>query len=63
VKAERWAGGSAVVTGAGSSIGRAIAQQVAQRGMKVALADVNREGLAESRRITHEFAVGGVPQY
>ena len=37
----------AVVTGAASGIGRAIAGKAAEEGMKVVLADINREGLAE----------------
>lgn len=38
----------AVVTGAGSGIGRALAIELASRGAKVALSDVNEAGLAES---------------
>ncbi|GAA7760453.1 MULTISPECIES: SDR family NAD(P)-dependent oxidoreductase [Cupriavidus] len=38
----------AVVTGAGSGIGRAVAQALAQRGCHLALADRNQEGLAET---------------
>ncbi len=38
----------AVVTGAGSGIGRALAFQLAQRGSVLALADVNEETLAET---------------
>jgi NAD(P)-dependent dehydrogenase (short-subunit alcohol dehydrogenase family) len=40
--------GVAVVTGAGSGIGRALAQQLAQAGSALALADVNEAGLAET---------------
>jgi len=36
----------AVVTGAASGIGRAIADRCAKEGMKVVLADINKEGLA-----------------
>lgn len=39
----------AVVTGAASGIGRAIAGKAAEEGMKVVLADINREGLAETK--------------
>src|SRR5262245_30005919 len=38
----------AVVTGAGSGIGRAVSVLLAQQGCHVALADVNRAGLEES---------------
>lgn len=38
----------AVVTGAGSGIGRALAVALASRGCKLALADINTEGLKEA---------------
>jgi NAD(P)-dependent dehydrogenase (short-subunit alcohol dehydrogenase family) len=41
-------GGVAVVTGAGSGIGRALAQQLSERGSAVALADVDEAGLMET---------------
>jgi NADP-dependent 3-hydroxy acid dehydrogenase YdfG len=40
----------AVVTGAGSGIGRAIAKRCASEGMKVVLADVNMEALLETEK-------------
>jgi NAD(P)-dependent dehydrogenase (short-subunit alcohol dehydrogenase family) len=41
----------AVVTGAASGIGRALAVEAARRGMRVALADVDEKGLEETRRL------------
>src|SRR3569623_223665 len=38
----------AVVTGAGSGIGRALAQLLAAKGCKLALADINEAGLNET---------------
>ena len=41
-------GGVAVVTGAGSGIGRALAQQLAEAGSALAIADIDEKGLAET---------------
>src|SRR5271163_4546556 len=41
-------GGVAVVTGAGSGIGRALAQQLSAAGSALAIADIDEKGLAET---------------
>jgi NAD(P)-dependent dehydrogenase (short-subunit alcohol dehydrogenase family) len=41
----------AVVTGAGSGIGRALAVELGRRGAKLAICDVDTEGLAETERL------------
>jgi NAD(P)-dependent dehydrogenase (short-subunit alcohol dehydrogenase family) len=41
----------AVVTGAGSGIGRALALELARRGARLAISDVNTESLAETARL------------
>jgi len=43
---ERWAGGTAIVTGAGSGIGRGMARAAAAMGMAVVLADIDGERVA-----------------
>ena len=40
----------AVITGAGSGIGRALALNLARKGAKLALSDIDAEGLAETVR-------------
>src|SRR5258707_15206035 len=42
------ASGVAVVTGAGSGIGRSLAQQLAAAGSALAIADIDEAGLAET---------------
>jgi short-subunit dehydrogenase len=44
-------GAVAVITGAGSGIGRALAIDLARRGTHLALADVNNTGLEETRKL------------
>ena len=41
---------SAIVTGAASGVGRAIAQRYAEEGARVVVADINREGVDETVR-------------
>lgn len=50
-------GRTAIVTGAASGIGRAIAVSLARRGCHLALADVNVEGLAETARLVRTDSV------
>ena len=45
----------AVITGAGSGIGRALALDLAARGAKLALSDIDAEGLAETVRALEVF--------
>ena len=48
---QKIAGSVAVITGAGSGIGRALAQNLARRGAQLALADLNSAGLEETRKL------------
>jgi NADP-dependent 3-hydroxy acid dehydrogenase YdfG len=49
--------GVAVVTGAASGIGRALAQEAARRGMSVALGDIDMDGLAQTEALLHAAGV------
>lgn len=46
-----YAGKVAVVTGAASGIGRALAQQLAAKGARLAISDINDAGIAETLRL------------
>jgi NADP-dependent 3-hydroxy acid dehydrogenase YdfG len=48
-----FAGKVAVITGAGSGIGRALALNLAAKGARLALSDIDTEGLAETARHAH----------
>jgi len=48
----RFEGKVAVITGAGSGIGRALAVNLATKGAKLALSDIDTEGLADTVRVT-----------
>lgn len=49
-ESEMFAGQIGLVTGAGSGIGRAVPQALAERGMRVGCADINAAAAEESRR-------------
>ncbi|MBC3191224.1 SDR family oxidoreductase [Pseudonocardia sp. C8] len=58
-RAVRWDGGLAVVTGAGSGIGRAAARAFADRGTRVVVADLSERGAAETvELITRRHGAG-----
>jgi len=46
----------AVVTGAGSGIGRALSCELARRGAKLAISDVDTEGLARTEALIRGLA-------
>jgi NAD(P)-dependent dehydrogenase (short-subunit alcohol dehydrogenase family) len=48
-------GRTAVVTGAASGIGRGLSLALAKRGCNLALADLNEEGLAETRALAERY--------
>jgi NAD(P)-dependent dehydrogenase (short-subunit alcohol dehydrogenase family) len=54
------AGRTAVVTGAGGGIGRALALRAADEGMALALCDLAAEGLAETRALAEAHGAGVV---
>lgn len=54
-------GRNALVTGAGSGIGRAIARRLAKRGAVVAIADLNLEGGGETAALIHDAGGTAVP--
>ena len=53
----RLADRTALVTGAASGIGRAVAVSLARRGCHLALADVNRAGLADTAALVAPHGV------
>ena len=50
----------AVITGAGSGIGRGIAEHAAKAGMRLVLADINEEGLNETLALVKSFGVEAI---
>ena len=50
----------AVITGAGSGIGRGIAEHAASEGMHIVLADINEEGLNETLEIVKGIGVEAI---
>jgi len=54
---DRFVGRVAAITGAGSGIGRCLAEQLARRGAHLALADINENGLDETKALCEGFGV------
>jgi NADP-dependent 3-hydroxy acid dehydrogenase YdfG len=54
---EGFAGKVAVVTGAGSGIGQALAVELGRSGAKLAISDVNTEGLADTEKLLRAIGV------
>jgi short-subunit dehydrogenase len=52
-----FSGKVAVITGGGSGIGQALARELARKGCDLALVDVRREGMLETRRSLDEYGV------
>lgn len=46
----------AAITGSATGIGRAFAEEAAKRGMRLALIDINTEGLEETKAICEKAA-------
>ncbi len=57
----RFQGKAALVTGAGSGIGRAIALRLAGEGAAVAVADVNTQGVEETAAMVQKLGVAAYP--
>jgi NAD(P)-dependent dehydrogenase (short-subunit alcohol dehydrogenase family) len=58
---ENLTGKVAVITGAASGIGRALALQLAKEGCGLAIADMDGEGLEETRQLTSQYPAAVVP--
>jgi cation diffusion facilitator CzcD-associated flavoprotein CzcO/NADP-dependent 3-hydroxy acid dehydrogenase YdfG len=54
---DRFVGRVAAITGAGSGIGRCLAEQLARRGAHLALADINEAGLEETKALCEGHGV------
>lgn len=58
---QNWKDKVAVITGAGSGIGRGLAEYAAQQGMKLVLADINEQALMETAALVGSKQVVSVP--